>query len=600
MKFCLYIIFLLIVNLSFGLTAETEKLIENGKRSFLLGKHDKSLYYFNLATSNSHKNVNELCETYYLIGKFYTDNGIHDLALKYFFGALDESIRISDKHRTQEIYNSIGGSYYDRMHYLEAKKYWVKSSEINRSISNDAGLASNLNNLGEIEYLAGNYEKAMRMYKSSSELKKAVGDSLGFGVVLLNLANSCFFVDKLDTGFIYIERTQRIADYLKSETLKQYVYQTYGNFYQKIGDLSLSSIWYHKALAIDNVKPSTQATIKKSVYAGLQENHRQLGNLDSSLFYQSKLNELAIDIIEREKRVLQVSAEVKSSMLKKDNEISSLKERSIFRRNVYYAVIGILVVIILFGFIINRQRNKVIQQKNITINKEKELLALKSRFIATASHQFRTPLAVIQSSLGLIALQRDKMDKELQVNFDKSHNRIKDHIELMTTLMDEVLVSETIASENVEFEKTPIDISELCKDVVKTYNEIQTDGRRIELIQNGDASLIPLNELIIKQAISNLVSNAFKYSEDCAPPRLILEYNKKMVTISVKDYGIGIPQEDLEHLFEPFFRASNVGDHLGTGLGLAITKEYISLMGGTFSVRSELNEGSEFIVSLPK
>lgn len=600
MKFCLYIFFLLLAHASFSLSIETEKLIEDGKKSFLKGNHDKSIYYFNLATSNLLNNNEELCEANFLIGKFYSKHGIHDSALKYFFLALDQSLILADSDQTQEIYNRIGGAYYNRMHYLEAKKYWEKSKSINKVISNQRGLSNNLNNLGEIEYFAGNYFKAIDLYKESCDLKQSLGDSIGVGTVLVNLANACFHVDKLDTGFLILERSQSIAERQNSVILKQYISRTYGKFYQQIGDLSLSIIWYHKSLSLLKLKTNTDNSLKTSIYDGLKENHRLLGNIDSSLFYQNKQNDVAIDIIEDEKELIQTAANIKSSMIKKDNEIDSLKDRSRFRRNIYFAVIFVLIIVILFGFIINRQRNKVILQKNITIKKEKELLALKSRFIATASHQFRTPLTVIQSSIGLMALQRDKMSDEFQVNFDKSHKRIKENIELMTTLMDEVLISETIASDNVEIMKIPTDLVAICRDVVKTYNDIQTDGREIEFKLIGKAELIPLNKLIMEQAISNLVSNALKYSVDCPPPILTIEFSDKIATISVKDFGIGIPEEDLEHLFEPFFRASNVGEYLGTGLGLAITKEYVSLMDGTFSIKSEINAGSEFIVALSK
>jgi signal transduction histidine kinase len=101
----------------------------------------------------------------------------------------------------------------------------------------------------------------------------------------------------------------------------------------------------------------------------------------------------------------------------------------------------------------------------------------------------------------------------------------------------------------------------------------------------------------MEHALSNLISNAFKYSEGKCPPSIEIDFNEKTVQIVIKDKGIGIPEEELEHLFEPFYRASNVSGVDGSGLGTAIAKDYIELNDGTIIVKSTENVGSEFVVT---
>jgi len=236
----------------------------------------------------------------------------------------------------------------------------------------------------------------------------------------------------------------------------------------------------------------------------------------------------------------------------------------------------------------------------ISLRKEKILGELKSQFVATASHQFRTPLTVIQSNMGILSMQTKNMDADLSQKFTIAYNRIKGQIERMTILMDEVLILGKINAGSVKPVFASVDLVELCEGVVANHNEIEEGKRNIELSLKGVPEVIPLDAKLMEHALSNIVSNALKYSVHVNPPTLTIDFGKKKVSIAVKDQGIGIPAADLKHLFEPFFRASNVGEVSGTGLGSAIAKEYIELNGGTLEVNSKLGKGSEFIIEFTK
>lgn len=234
------------------------------------------------------------------------------------------------------------------------------------------------------------------------------------------------------------------------------------------------------------------------------------------------------------------------------------------------------------------------QQLERSLLKEKELGVLKSRFVSTASHQFRTPLTVIQSNIGLLEMQVDKISEEAKPLLEKVTSRIKSEVVRMTDIMNDVLILGKINSGGIVPVPEPVDLVGICNNVVEKYNEIQEDGREamVKVIGNRQPVMLDIN--LMEQALSNIISNAFKYSIGRPAPEVILNFNGKNVDLEIKDYGMGIPENDLKDLFTPFYRASNVLDIPGTGLGTTIMKEYIEINKGKINVESDLNLGTIF------
>lgn len=238
-------------------------------------------------------------------------------------------------------------------------------------------------------------------------------------------------------------------------------------------------------------------------------------------------------------------------------------------------------------------------QKELSISLENEKLLgdLKSRFVSTASHQFRTPLTVIQSNMGILSMHMDRMDDVLKPTFEKINHRIISQIGWMTAMMNDLLILGKIDLDSIIPEFDSINLVVLCEDIIENYNEIQKDQRRMTLTVTGSPKCLQLDANLITHAISNFVSNAFKYSVDQPAPIMRLLFNENSTQLSIIDFGLGIPKEDLMNLFEPFYRASNVSEVPGTGLGTTIAKEYIELNKGSIKVKSTINEGTEFILT---
>ncbi|MGB2924612.1 MAG: PAS domain-containing sensor histidine kinase [Limnothrix sp.] len=233
--------------------------------------------------------------------------------------------------------------------------------------------------------------------------------------------------------------------------------------------------------------------------------------------------------------------------------------------------------------------------------RERELNQLKTRFIDIASHEFRTPLTSILGFAELLEQYSHKFNPEVQ----RSHlRRIKDAAQRLQTLVDDVLSVSRVDGDNFALELAPTNVMMLCQDILQELEVVFENAHMCRLsidpMLSGDRPQAPLlDSKIIRHVLTNLLSNALKYSFPSEPVTLEIHCTKNQITFLITDRGIGIPADDLLHLFEPFHRAQNVGKIPGTGLGLHIVERYVSLHDGTIMVTSVVNSGTTFRVNIP-
>ena len=234
------------------------------------------------------------------------------------------------------------------------------------------------------------------------------------------------------------------------------------------------------------------------------------------------------------------------------------------------------------------------------LEREKELGLLKSSFVSMASHQFRTPLAVIQSNAQLFEMLQSSNKEVGPEKYIKITDRITGEITKMTTLMDDVLILGKLTSGNVPFDPRELDLVEFCNLTIYQFNLIQKDGRRLDFVVKGKPYNVEIDAKLLEHSLSNLISNAFKYSIGKENPKLKVTYEAKGFSLTVTDSGIGVPKEDMNDLMQPFFRSNNSIGINGTGLGLSIAKEYIEVNKGTLCVNSTEGVGSSFEMKFKK
>jgi signal transduction histidine kinase len=260
------------------------------------------------------------------------------------------------------------------------------------------------------------------------------------------------------------------------------------------------------------------------------------------------------------------------------------------------------------GLIDQRKKNlsllKSTREKNIRIRqslkKEKELGELKSSFVSTASHQFRTPLAIIQSNSELLQILSNNLDEETGQRYKKVTGRITGEIGKMTELMDDVLILGKLTSGSVDFRMQELNLADFCKKLAKEFNDVQPGGRIMNIITDGEPYNVYLDPKLLNHSLSNLFSNAFKYSSGKGNPKLTISFISKGFSLTIEDYGMGIPKSEMPNLFHPFFRANNVTEIKGTGLGLSIAKEYFELNKGILTASSTEGIGSTFEINFKK
>ena len=238
-----------------------------------------------------------------------------------------------------------------------------------------------------------------------------------------------------------------------------------------------------------------------------------------------------------------------------------------------------------------------------TLEKEKELNELKSRFVSMTSHEFRTPLTTILSSSELLQYYHDQWSEEKKlVYFD----RIQSSVQHMTQLLEDVLLIGKVEAGKLGFNPAKINLIQFCRTLVDDVqlgngNSHQIIFNETKLNDSIKCNFLEayMDEKLLKHIFSNLLSNAINYSPKNSTINFELTCQDGNAIFKIKDQGIGIPPEDQVHLFESFYRANNVGNISGNGLGLAIVKSSVDLHSGNITVDSEVGVGTTFTVTIP-
>jgi len=216
-----------------------------------------------------------------------------------------------------------------------------------------------------------------------------------------------------------------------------------------------------------------------------------------------------------------------------------------------------------------------------------------------ASHQFRTPLTVIYSNAELLEMKVQKMESKLTKGINLISERIKSEVERMTELMNNILVFGKYELQETKKDIKSIDFTDFIEKLIETYFNNEPDGRKTKLSFEGEKKYLFTDETLMLHIITNLISNAFKYSENKPEPHITIKYLNTKIQIEIEDHGIGIPEKDIQNLYTSFFRAKNTSNIKGSGLGLVIVKQFTEFLNGTITLNSKENIGTTIILNFP-
>jgi PAS domain S-box-containing protein len=252
--------------------------------------------------------------------------------------------------------------------------------------------------------------------------------------------------------------------------------------------------------------------------------------------------------------------------------------------------------LLIFGLDIT-QRKRVETELLRTLAREKELGQLRNKFVAMVSHEFRTPLGIIQSSAEIL---KDYLERLAPAEREEMLLSITRNTRRMAAIMEEVLLIGGFDAGKMELKLEPVELRRTLQGIVSEV--LSTTDRRcpIELNFGETPARIEADEGLLRHIFNNLLTNAVKYSEAGTPVQLeISSSGRRELVCTVRDRGIGIPELDREWLFDAFYRGHNVADRPGTGLGLVIVKRCVELHRGKIGVASRVGEGTVFTVTLP-
>ena len=231
-----------------------------------------------------------------------------------------------------------------------------------------------------------------------------------------------------------------------------------------------------------------------------------------------------------------------------------------------------------------------------SLSKEKEINELKTKFIATVSHEFRTPLAALFSSTQIIQRYAKSWSEE---KLKAQHERIESTTAYLTQLLDEVLTISRADREILTNNPEPLNINNFVESIFDQLQHTLTQKHNLVFNNKIDFEIIRIDKKLLNHILLNLLTNAIKYSPNGGNIELNISTENDNLIISVADNGLGIPEDEIKYIFDAFYRTKNSAGINGTGLGLNILKRSLDVIGGTVSVDSKVGEGAKFIVRIP-
>ena len=243
------------------------------------------------------------------------------------------------------------------------------------------------------------------------------------------------------------------------------------------------------------------------------------------------------------------------------------------------------------------QKEKELEmQLAVSLSREKEINQLKSKFIATVSHEFRTPLASLSTSSQMIQRYADKWSKE---KLDYHHTNIEATVDYLTQLLDDVLTSSRTDKEFLTNNPEPIIIQDFLQLVTEQLQLELKDNHNLTVINELTNPVISIDKKLFTHIITNLLSNAIKYSPNGGDVVLSISSENNYINIKVSDSGLGIPADEVKYIFDAFYRAQNTPGINGSGLGLNMIQRAVKVLGGDISVETKENIGTTFLVKIP-
>jgi signal transduction histidine kinase/DNA-binding response OmpR family regulator/Tfp pilus assembly protein PilF len=481
--------------------------------------------------------------------------------------------------------------------FKSSESYLIRSDSIFKELDFQPGRAFVLNNLGIVYKNGGDLDKSITYYAQALDSYKNMGDLHNVGLTNYNIGNVYLDKEDINTAISYYQKSLDLCIQTNDSLHMSYSYKALGDGYHALGNTTKAKYFLLKAIEVGQT--IALEIIAMQAYGSLSELYENEG--DFSRAYRSLIsyNVLKDSLYTREKRELAADIDAKYQNEQKVKEIELLSsekniqtlqlEKRVNERNALIALA--FVILLVAGLLYNQFRIK----QNVN-KKLQEADRVKSNFFANISHEFRTPLTLIK---GPIEQLEQTPGKTLSRDNIKMITRNTDRV---LTLVNQLLDLSKIDGDSLKLETHEGDLNQFLRAITSSFNSLAVH-HNIDYTVKIPATTCwaAFDKDKLEKVVINLLSNAFKFSEDGALVFVDVTHDEGAMDIQVSDTGIGIPPEKLPFIFDRFYQAdtSATQEREGSGIGLSLAKNLVELMEGTITVSSEVGKGTFFTVHLP-
>ncbi|WP_175288763.1 tetratricopeptide repeat protein [Flagellimonas eckloniae] len=518
-------------------------------------------------------------------------------ALSFFWDALRISSEIGDKDNMAQNRNYIAAVYVEQKQYNKAIENYKKALDLVEELGIKPGISACLTNLASVYTLAGSYEEALNMNARALELKIEMGDRLGEARVRNNLGSLHSRLRNFSKAEMNFEKALDIAMEVGDKRTLSTIQFEMAQFHFDQGN-------YSKSLEVsstlkNSTNPNEELELSVKLRKLLFETYGKLGDykkahgnalewksLADSLYNKNMLT-VANDL-EAKYQSEQQSKEI--ALLASERELQELQLSSRENQRNVLIVIAVLALLII-GLLYNQYRIKQKANKELL-----EINQLKSNFFANISHEFRTPLTLIKGPIEQLEQNpEEKLEREEVKMIRRNTNKV-------LGLVDQLLELSKIDQDKLQLKPTEGDLYKCLRTAVFSFNSHAAQRHidyRVEIPNKTLWASFDRDKL--EKVIYNLLSNAFKFSEDGAMVSFSTSYANDYLNIQVSDSGKGISEDKLPFIFDRFYQVDGgtTKEQGGSGIGLSLSKDLIELMDGTITASSEEGKGTFFTVQLP-
>ncbi len=586
------------------------KLLNKLGIAYLYVSTDTSLLFTQdaLKMASEHNFVEQRAKSFSTLISAYRLLGDYPKSIESGFKALQLYKQIDDQLGVAKTLNNMGNVYY-RLNELEtALTYFNECLEIQKREKNLVGEANVYIGLGIVYKKKKQFNLALENYVKALSVSRRLDLKLKTSICLENIGNLYIQQNQYDKALPYLTESLAISEALQDKQGIASISRHLADLYQKKGALEKSIEYANHSLDLASKnKLKTEAAAASFI---LSESYHQRRDFEKALVF-FKLHKLYRDSLYNESSLKEIGKiestyeiQQKEQQLKiKEQQIGLLerdKQLSTLWRNILIGGLLMIFLISFFAFKFFKERH---QKDKIRITAQAEyseelesLNASKSRFFGNISHEFRTPLTLIK---GPIEHLEQNPEERLSIHNIKM---IRRNINRVLNLVNQLLDLSKIDRGRLKLNPTEGDIYKLLRGISSSFNSHAAQRRidyKLEIPNTVLWATFDRDKL--EKIVYNLLSNAFKFSDDDSEISLKVSHTKTDVIINVLDRGKGIPKDQLPFIFDRFYQIddSSKRRHEGSGIGLSLSKDLVELMDGTITASSEVDKGSLFTVHLP-